>query len=384
MSKRPIVSIVEHFEELPDPRMDRNKQHKLIDIVVIALCAVISGCDSFTDIALYGVKKYEWFKRFLELPNGIPSHDTFNRVFARLNPRAFQECFTDWVAALHEATGGKIQKVEHKLYAIDGKTLRRSHDRAAGLGPLHLVSVWASEHHLTLGQVAVDEKSNEITAIPQLLELIDVAGGLVTIDAMGCQKEIAAKIRDQEADYILAVKENQPHLYEDISEYFEQQMKNDFAEVKCSRHETYERSHGREESRYCYVVNAPDELRNKDAWRDLRTIGVAISIRVVDGQEQSDVRYYISSLRRNAKRFAAGVRGHWGIENSLHWVLDVTFNEDQSRVRKGHAAENLAWLRRFAISLLKRHPAKQSIRSKRLAAGWDNEFLLQVLTGQAT
>jgi predicted transposase YbfD/YdcC len=377
MSKRPLVSIVAHFEELPDPRQDRNKQHKLIDLIVIAICAVICGCESFPEIALYGEKRKEWFRQFLELPNGIPSHDTFWRVLQRIKPAAFQACFARWVASLRDATGGQI-------IAIDGKTLRRSHDRAAGQDPLHLVSAWAAENHLALGQVAVDGKSNEITAIPKLLELIDVTGGIVTIDAMGCQREIATQIRAQGADYVLAVKENQPHLYEDISAYLAQQMENDFADVRCSRYATQERGHGRAEERFYYHLDVPAGLRNREAWCELRTIGMVVSLRTVNGQEQADVRYYLSSLRRNARQFAQAVRGHWGIENSLHWVLDVTFDEDQCRVHKGHGAENLAWIRRFAVSLLKRHPADHSIRSKRLAAALDNDFLLEVLTGDGS
>lgn len=384
MAQPHLFSIVEHFEDLPDPREDRNRRHKLVEIVVIAVCGVLSGCDAFTEIEQYGRKKIAWLKRFLELPNGIPSHDTFSRVFACLNPEAFQRCFFGWVLKLCEAFQGKLPKPSPRQYAIDGKTLRRSHDRGSGLGPLHLVSVWVSEQQVSLGQLAVDEKSNEITAIPELLEMLEVSGGVVTIDAMGCQKEIAAKIREKGADYVLGLKGNQGKLHQEVRSYIEEQMDNDFAEVACSRHETNEKRHGRQEHRAYYQLDVPKHWQQRGQWRGLRTIGVVISFRTLKGEEQADARYYISSLRRNAKRFASAVRGHWGIENSLHWVLDVTFDEDRSRVRKGHGAVNLAWIRRFAISLLKQHPDKRSIRSKRLASGWDNDFLLEVLTGKAT
>lgn len=376
MTPKATVSIFQHFEDLTDPRRDKNQEHKLMDMIVIAVCAVICGCEHHTQIALYGEKKKDWLETFLDLPNGIPSHDTFSRLFRRLNPEQFAACFRSWAASLVEATDGRV-------IPIDGKALRHSFDGDGN--PLHLVSAWAADNHVSLGQMAVDDKSNEITAIPKLLELIDVAGGLVTIDAMGCQKEIAAKIREQKADYVLAVKDNQPYLLEDISAAFAEQLEQDFLEIPHDHHETYDKGHGREEWRSYYVMDVPEMLRNREAWKDLQTIGMAISYRHVEGQIQSDVRYYIGSIGRDAKRFAEAVRSHWGIENSLHWVLDVSFDEDQSRIRKDHGPENFALLRRLAVGLLKQDKkSKASIQAKRLAAGWDDEYLMQILTGAGT
>jgi predicted transposase YbfD/YdcC len=366
------ISIVECFSDLPDPRVDRNKEHKLIDILVIAICAVIAGCEACTQMAEYGRHKESWLRRFLELPNGIPSHDTFSRVLALIDPGKFQECFMRWAAALHRATGGRV-------VAIDGKTLRRSFDHAEGLSPLHLVSAWASENHVSLGQVAVDTKSNEITAIPALMELLDLSGAIVTIDAAGCQRAIVSQIRKQEADYVLALKQNQNSLYEDVTAHFAQQKAEGFAAPQCSSHETHEKAHGREEHRTTYTAPVPETLRNRELWRDLQSVGMVQSRRIVGGREESYTRYFISSLEADAKQLAHAVRSHWGIENSLHWVLDFTFREDESRTRKGHGAQNMAALRRLAITLLKREPSKQSLTTKRLMAGWDDDYLLRIL-----
>jgi len=366
------ISIIEYFSDLPDPRVERHKEHKLLDILVIAICAVIAGCEACTQMAEYGRRKEPWLRRFLELPNGIPSHDTFSRVLALVDPGKFQECFMRWAAALHHATGGKV-------VAIDGKTLRRSFDRTKGLNPLHLVSAWASENHISLGQVAVDTKSNEITAIPALLELLDVSGAIVTIDAAGCQRAIVSQIRKQEADYVLALKQNQNSMYEDVAEHFEKQAAEGFANPPCSSHETHEKAHGREEHRTTRAVPVPQTLRNRELWRDLKSVGMVESRRSVGGREESFTRYFISSLEADAEQLAHAVRSHWGIENSLHWVLDFTFREDESRTRKGHGAENIAALRRLAITLLKREPTKQTLTIKRLIAGWDDDYLFRVL-----
>lgn len=366
------ISIIEYLSDLPDPRVDRQKEHKLLDILVIAVCAVISGCEACTQMAEYGRRKEPLLRRFLELPNGIPSHDTFSRVLAMVDPRKFQECFMRWAAALHRATGGKV-------VAIDGKTLRRSFDRTEGLNPLHLVSAWASENHISLGQVAVDTKSNEITAIPALLELLDVSGAIVTIDAAGCQRAIASQIRNQEADYVLALKQNQNLMYEDVAEHFAKQAAEGFANPQCSSHEMHEKAHGREEHRTIHAVPVPQTLRNRELWRDLKSVVMVESRRSVVGREESFTRYFISSLEADAERSGHAVRSHWGIENSLHWVLDFTFREDESRTRKGHGAENIAALRRLAITLLKQEPTKQSLTIKRLIAGWDDDYLLRVL-----
>lgn len=372
-SPEPVrISIVRCFEDLPDPRAGPNAVHKLIDIIVIAVCAVIAGCEACTQMAEYGRRKESWFRRFLELPRGIPSHDTFSRVLALLDATKFQDCFMRWAAGLHRATGGKI-------VAIDGKTLRRSFDDAQGRGPLHLVSAWCSENHISLGQLAVDAKTNEITAIPELLELLEIPGAIVTIDAAGCQRAIVSQIRKQKADYVLALKKNQNTLYEEVAARFEQLQGEPSASPPPSVYETHEKGHGREEHRTAYALPVPEDLPQRELWKDFQSMGMIVSRRVLKGREESQTRYYISSLADHAEEMAKAVRWHWGIENSLHWVLDVTFREDDSRIRKGYGAENMATLRRMAISLLKRESTKQSIATKRLMAAWDDDYLFRVL-----
>ena len=374
-------SIVKHFESLPDPRHTRNRHHLLVDIVVIAVCGVIVGCEGPTAIERWAKAKKDWLEKFLELPGGIPSRDCLRRVLSTLKPEAFQECFQNWIA---ESLLGD-QDGSHRTIAIDGKTMRRSHDRAGGLGPLHMVSAWASECGISLGQIATEEKSNEITAIPKLLDRIDVAGAVVTIDAMGCQKEIAKKIKDDGGDYVLAVKDNHPKLYLALQTFFLEAMEDDFEQVSYRYHETHGKGHGRLDERYYYLAKLPDDFAFKKQWAGIKAIGMVIRITEnSDGTTSQDVRYFIVSRYLSGERFAQSVRGHWGIENSLHWVLDVTFNEDQSRTRKRRMADNLSWLRRFAISLLKQHPSKNSIKGKSQIAGWSNDFLLQVLTTQRT
>ena len=374
-------SIVKHFESLPDPRHTRNRHHLLVDIVVIAVCGVIVGCEGPTAIERWAKAKKDWLEQFLELPGGIPSRDCLRRVLSTLKPEAFQECFQNWIA---ESLLGD-QDGSHRTIAIDGKTMRRSHDRAGGLGPLHMVSAWASECGISLGQIATEEKSNEITAIPKLLDRIDVAGAVVTIDAMGCQKEIAKKIKDDGGDYVLAVKDNHPKLYLALQTFFLEAMEDDFEQVSYRYHETHGKGHGRLEERYYYLAKLPNDFAFTKQWAGIKAIGMVISITEnSDGTTSQDVRYFIVSRYLSGERFAQSVRGHWSIENSLHWVLDVTFNEDQSRTRKRRMADNLSWLRRFAISLLKQHPSKNSIKGKSQIAGWSNDFLLQVLTTQRT
>jgi predicted transposase YbfD/YdcC len=369
-SPEPVrISIVQYFEDMPDPRAGPNAVHKLIDIMVIAVCAVIAGCEVCTQMAEYGRRKESWLRQFLELPRGIPSHDTFSRVLALLDAKKFQECFMRWAAALHKATGGKI-------VAIDGKTVRRSFDNANGRGPIHLVSAWCSQNHLSLGQLAVDEKTNEITAIPELLELLEIPGAIVTIDAAGCQRAIVTQIRKQKADYVLALKKNQNTLYEDVAAHLQSQPS---AAPRCDVYETHEKGHGREEHRTAYVLPVPKDLRQRELWKDLQCIGMIVGRRVLKDRVESQTRYYINSLGSNAKELAEAVRWHWGIENSLHWVLDVSFREDDSRIRKGYGAENMATLRRLAISLLRRESTKQSIATKRLMAAWDDDYLFRVL-----
>ena len=374
-------SIVKHFESLPDPRDTRNRRHLLGDVIVISVCGVIVGCEGPTAIVRWANAKKDWLGQLLELPSGIPSRDCVRRILSALKPEAFQECFQRWIAdcLTGEADGS------HRTIAIDGKTMRRSHDRAAGLGPLHVVSAWASEQGIALGQIATEEKSNEITAIPELIDQIDVQGAVVTIDAMGCQKEIAKKIKRGGGDYVLAVKDNQPKLRQAIEEFFVEGLEDDLGQVPHRRHETHDKGHGRVDERHYYLAKLPDDFAFKKEWPGIKAIGVAVRItEKSDGTKSDDTRYFIASRYLSGKRFAQSVRNHWGIENSLHWVLDVTFNEDQSRARERRLADNLSWLRRFGISLLKQHPSKDSLKGKRQIAGWSNDFLMQVLATQRT
>jgi predicted transposase YbfD/YdcC len=374
----PELSLLHHFARLSDPRTTHTCQHLLRDVLVIALCAVLGGADSWNAIALFGRSKKEWFARFLALPNGIPAHDTFNRVFATLDPVAFQECFVSWMNAVCGRLG--LRRLQ-----IDGKSLRGARPGKDKLGCLHTVSLWASETGLTLGQVAVADKSNEITAIPKLLQMLDLEGALVTIDALGCQKEIARQIRSSNGHYVLAVKENQPTLYADIQECFLAAIETDFEGLAYEvLEEKSEQGHGRQESRVYTVLYDPRGLRTASEWVDLRAIVMVYRKRQVGPPEggkapSEEVSYYIASSDEPVVELAGGIRSHWGIENKVHWVLDVVFREDQSRVRAGHAAENLGWLRRVALALLKQDDGKDSIRCKRLKAGWDNDFLEKLL-----
>lgn len=366
--------IKDHFSQLSDPRR-RRVTYPLINIVMIAICAVICGADDFVSIALFGQRKKRWFAKFLDLSAGIPSHDRFNAVLAALKPAEFEKCLLGWITALHELTDGQV-------VAIDGKTLRRSYDTASGKAAIHMVSAWATANCISLGQVVVDAKSNEITAIPKLLEMLDLSGCLATIDAMGCQTEIAEQIVARGADYVLAVKDNQPSLSEGIREFFDDHMEDDFIRTQVSRHQTDEKGHGRSELRSYYVCPVPDELPDRARWPHLKAIGMTINDTLRDGKTTLEIRYYILSKKLSARRFATAVRGHWGIENRLHWQLDVTFGEDQSRVRRGHADANLSILRRTALSLLKNnHSKKVGIKNKRLCAGWDENYMLEVLLG---
>ncbi len=366
-----MVSIQKHFRDVSDPRVNRRRLHRLIDIIVISLCAVICKAESWKDIQLWGEGHQSWLEQFLELPNGIPSRCTFRRVVSRLEPEEFQNCFREWIKALSRATKGRI-------IAVDGKTLRRSMDSKSDLKALHVVSAWASEQHLTLGQIAVEEKSNEITAIPRLLRLLELKGALVTIDAMGCQKQIARQIIEDGGDYCLSVKGNQETLYQRLIDHFS----NDAVEQEWDVYECEEKSHGRYQRRYYYTTAAPEELRASGTWSKLTSVGLAITCRAKneDDEVQPECRYYILSVPSDAKRFATATRLHWGIENSLHWVLDVSFDEDQSRIRKDHGAENFGWLRRFAVSLLKNEPTiNDTIRGKRMRATYNVNYLEQVL-----
>jgi predicted transposase YbfD/YdcC len=362
------------FVDLTDPRVERARRHNLLDILVLAVCATLGNANGWADVERFATAKLDFFKTFLDLPHGVPSHDTFGRVFARLDPAALLDCLRRWLDALGAAVAGEV-------VAIDGKTLKGSFDAAAGQNPLHLVSAWACDARLTLGQVAVDQKSNEITAIPLLLELLDLKGCIVTLDAMGCQTEIAAAIRGRGADYVLAVKDNQPGLHEVIHGAFVAHAEGGFADAAVTRLTTVERRHGRDERREYVVAAAPRAVAG-GRWRDAASIGMVTRTRVVGGVASEELSYYVSSLPPKVKAFARAVRGHWGIENRLHWTLDVTFAEDASRVRKDHGPLNLSMLRRLAVSILQRdRSVKDNLRGKRLRAGWDDEVLLKILTG---
>src|SRR5271157_1142587 len=373
-----LDEVVRHFEELEDPRSEVNLRHPLVSVVVIALLAVLAGAGGPTAIARWAVMKREFLLQVLDLPNGIPSKDVFRRVLMALKPAAFQACFANWLQSLRtEATAAT--GVDQPILAVDGKTARRSHDRKNGLSALHSVSVWASESGLSLGQVACAEKSNEITAIPELLRLVDIKGAIITIDAMGTQKAIAAQIIEGEADYVLALKGNQETLHQAVIDYIDKQLEGDLS--KAREHVTIEKGHGREEMRTYLQLPAPENLPGFTLWKGLKSIGIVTSRSLRDGKETIEVRYYISSLAMGVKRFARAVRGHWGIENTCHWVLDVTYREDESRIREEALRENFAWLNRFTLSLLKQHSDRASLAMKRRSCGWNETFLLEVLTG---
>ena len=374
MSPDLSARIGKHFASLTDPRRGK-VTYPLINIVTIALCATIAGADDFVAIAGWARQKQDWLAQFLDLSNGIPSHDRFNAIFRALKPGQFERCLVAWITELHQVTAGQV-------VPIDGKTMRQSFDKATGKSALHMVSAWATANKISLGQVAVAEKSNEITAIPELLGLLELQGAVVTIDAMGCQAEIAEKVLEREADYLLAVKGNQPTLSEGVIAHFLDHMDDDFARVKVSRHETKEKGHGRVEHRTYYVCDVPEDLPDASRWKGLKQIGLAISDTVRNGKPCDDVRYYISSRKLSARSFGAAVRSHWGIENSLHWQLDMSFGEDRSRVRKDHADANMGALRRASLSLLKNEESKKvGIKNKRLIAAWNAGYLKQVLFG---
>ncbi len=373
-----LDEVVVHFAELEDPRSTVNLQHPLVSVVVIALMAVLAGASGPTAISKWAALKEEFLLNTLDLPNGIPRKDVFRRVLMTLRPGAFQACFANWLNSLR-ATAAAATGVERPVLAVDGKTARRSHDRKNGLGALHSVSVWASEFGLSLGQVACAEKSNEITAIPELLRLVDIEGAIITIDAMGTQKAIAAQIIEGKADYVLALKGNQETLHQAVIDYIDEQLEGDLANAR--EHVTTEKGHGREETRTYLQLPAPKTLPGFMLWEGLKTIGVVTSRCLRDGKETIEIRYYISSLPMGVKRFARAVRGHWGIENACHWVLDMTYREDDSRIQDEALRENFAWLNRFTLSLLKQHPDRTSLVMKRRSCGWNNDYLLKVLAG---
>jgi predicted transposase YbfD/YdcC len=378
-----LDEVVGHFEELEDPRSSVNLQHPLVSVVVIAIMAVLAGAGGPTAIAKWAAVKEELLSGLLPLPNGVPRKDVYRRVLAALKPSAFQACFTSWLQALR-VQASAASDVDQPILAVDGKTLRRSHDHSKGLGALHSVSVWASDFGLSLGQVATDEKSNEITAIPELLRLVDIQGAIITIDAMGTQTAIAEQIVEGKADYVLALKGNQGTLHQAVIDHVDEQMENNFSDIGARRHVTQEKGHGREETRHYVQMPAPKTLPGFDRWKGLLTIGVAMLTCLRDGKETADIRYFISSLPMGVKRFSRAVRGHWAIENTCHWSLDFTYREDESRIRNLHMRENFAWLNRFTLTLLQQHPSQDSIIMKRRCCGWNDEFLTQVLTTETT
>ena len=371
---QPTPNFIDYFADLADPRQEDRCDHKLIDILFIATCAVICGADGFTDMEEFGLAKETWLRQFLELPNGIPSHDTFGRVLARLNPKAFQQCFLDWVRAVAQIT-------DQEIVPLDGKTLRRSHDKSKGQRAIELVSAWTRANRLMLGQIKAAADSNEITAVPQLLRLLELKGCIVTLDALHCQKDTAAEILEQQADYVLALKGNQGSLYNEVESFFDAIVNERTFGYEISRHETIDGEHGRLETRRYWHVNAPDYVKEKAAWPGLASLGMCEAKRELNGQTSQEKRYYLSSLGVDAESFAEAARGHWSIENSLHWILDVVFREDDSRVRVGHAAENFGLLRRMAVNLLQQEKSlKRGVKTKRLKAALDERYLLKVLT----
>jgi predicted transposase YbfD/YdcC len=376
MKLKPKISIADHFGEMEDPRVEWSIRHKLIDIITIAICAVICGADTWVDIEIYGQSKYEWLKQFLELTNGIPSHDTFARVFTRIDPEQFQQKFLSWVKSISNVTQGEV-------IAIDGKTLRHSYDNSQEKSAIQMVSAWATANRLVLGQVKVDCKSNEITAIPELLKVLSLRGCIVTIDAIGCQKEIVKLVAAQEADYVITLKKNQGSLYKRVEALFSEALRSKYQGFTHSSFRRSQESHGREETRYCVMLsNVQKQIDSKGEWQNLQSIGRLDTMRTVNGKTKIKTRYFISSLPNNAKLLTDSVRHHWGIENSLHWVLDVAFREDDSRIRKDNAPQNFAVLRHIANSLLQQNKSvKTGIKNKRLKAGWDNEYLAKVLFG---
>lgn len=371
-----VKSLRNEFASLKDPRVQRTRLHSLNDILVITICGFVCGVDNWVDLELFGKAKLAWFKTFLQLPSGIPSHDTFGRLYAALDPVEFSRCFARWMRGISKVTDGQ-------LVALDGKALRRSFDTAAEKSAIHMVSAWAARNHVVLGQVKTDEKSNEITAIPKLLEMLYLEGCLVTLDAMGCQREVVKQIVDKGADYVISLKANHPTLHAQVKDFFREARLERFETVAHSFFETFDAAHGRTEKRRYWLTAQLDNFRQRGEWAGLTSLGMVEAERTVNGVTSLEVRYFISSLSGDdAEKFGTAVRGHWGIENKLHWVLDVAFREDESRVRKGNAPENMAMMRHVALNLLKTATTSQkrvSIQSRRKLAGWNHEFLAHVL-----
>ena len=374
MKLKPKSSILEHFDDIKDIRIERGKKHKLIDIITIAICAVVCGADGWIDIEMYGIARKKWLEKFLELPNGIPSHDTFARVFSQISPDEFNKSFLSWIKGISKITEGEI-------IAFDGKQARNSGDEKNGKGVINTVSAWAVSNRLVLGQKKVEGKSNEITALPELIKVLDLAGCIVTIDAMGCQREIVSKIVEKDADYIIAIKKNQPTLYEQIEQLFKQAIKTQGQDLNMSSFNSREMNRGRAEIRnYLMITDVAERIDPLQKWRKLTSIGMVESVRVLNGKTSVETRYFISSLEKNAQRLAEGIRGHWSVENSLHWVLDVAFDEDNSRIRKDNAPANFAVLRHIAVNVIGQNKSRKlSVRSKRFLATLDEEYSIELL-----
>lgn len=382
MQKHPKLSLIEHFQMLSDPRVDRTRDHDLIDVLIIAICTLLCGGESFNDMEDFGYAKQDWFKTFLRLRNGIPSHDTFNRVFAALDPEQFLDCFLRWTQSLRQA-------VPQEIVALDGKALRGALNKDQSIK--YIVSAWAESNNLVLGQLKVTDKSNEITALPRLMRVLELSGCIVTIDAMGCQKKIAKEIIESDAEFVLALKGNQETVHQEVKEFVDaavaetqkprpQGARLSVAAARLAALETVEKDHGRLETRRYYQSAELDWFADLKQWEGLKSVGMVESVREIDGKATVERRYYLSSLPLNVELFARAVRGHWAVENKLHWVMDVCFREDHSRARSGFAAENLATLRRLALNLLKReNTKKRGIRGKQLNAGWDHAYLLRLL-----
>ena len=374
MKLKPKHSIAEHFNDIEDIRIERGKKHKLIDIITISICAVVCGADGWIDIEMYGIARKKWLDKFLELPNGIPSHDTFARVFSQINPDEFNKSFLNWVKGISKITAGEI-------IAFDGKQSRNSGDKKNGQGVINTVSAWAASNRLVLGQKKVEGKSTEITALPELIKVLDLAGCIVTIDAMGCQKEIVKKIVEKDADYVIAVKKNQPTLYEQIKRLFKQAIETHGKDLNMSSFNSQELNRGRKEIRnYLMLTDVAERIDSLGKWEKLTSIGMVESVRVVNGKTSVETRYFISSLENNAHKLAEAIRSHWSIENSLHWVLDVAFKEDSSRIRKDNAPANFAVLRHIAVNIISQNKSRKlSVRSKRFIATLDEEYSNELL-----
>jgi len=382
--RREVQAIAAHFDGLDDPRSEINLRHPLASVLTIVVMAVLAGADGPTAIARWAKIKSHFLRDLLDLPHGVPAKDVFRNVLCRLKPAAFQACFATWLDNLR-ARAASGDDVMHRLLNVDGKTSRRSHDRSKGLGPLHSVSVWAADERMTLAQVACDEKSNEITAIPEVLKLVPPEGAVVTIDAidaMGTQTAIAAQIVDGKGDYVLSLKGNQETIHRAVAKHMDGAFQVDYAVEGARTHATQEKGHGRKETRMYVQMPVPADLPGAARWKGLRSIGAAMLVCERDGRDTCETRYFLSSLPVDINLFARAVRGHWGIENTCHWSLDFTFREDQSRVRDRRSRENMAWLNRFALSLLQQHPGRQSLVMKRRSCGWDERFLLEVLAGK--